>query len=272
MFATIINDCHDNNARGRQTTRLSSLLETAVNFVSINSDLEAALEIVDIIDAADNNPSGVILVNIAPRGGEKQWENGSPFAFTIYKDTLIIGTVDGFVFSGLKKIGLLEHLNLIDTEIATKEMLEAGFILSDQARRIPDSQFRSFDLLPRLAAFIFSGYTISSEPYDVDNIPDLPPAVWCIDNFGNCKTTVSVEDLSNANHLTTRYGKFGIIENLSDVPDNTDAVVVGSSGFGDKRWLEMVSQKQSFAKKHSVKIGDDITVNTSHFKSATGNR
>ncbi len=271
MFATIINDCHDNNARGRQTTRLSSLLKTSVNFVSIESDLEASLEIIDIIDAADNGSSGVILVNVAPRGGEERWENGSPFAFTIYKDILIIGTIDGFVFSGLKKIGLLEHLNLIDAEIATKEMLEYGFITSDQARRIPNSQFRSFDLLPRLASFIFSGNTISSDPYDVNNIPDLPPAVWCIDNFGNCKTTLSVDDLSNINYLATKYGKFNIIENLTNVPDNSDAVVVGSSGFENKRWLEMVSQQKSFAEKYEVSIGDDITTNASYFKTATNN-
>src|SRR6185312_15206020 len=95
MFVTIINDCTDGNTRGRQETRVMRLLNVPVSYVEIGnySELEAAGNLIDILDATDGD-KGVVLVNSAPRHGRgKKWPNGTPFGYFYYKNTLVITTV-----------------------------------------------------------------------------------------------------------------------------------------------------------------------------------
>ncbi|MCB9812335.1 hypothetical protein H6778_01600 [Candidatus Nomurabacteria bacterium] len=269
MFATIINDCRDDNARARQTSRLASLLSVNVSFIGVESDLEAGMQLIDILDATEGRP-GVILVNVAPRGGHTtKWENGTPFAYFHYRETLVISTVDGFALAGVKKLGLISEVNLLDTHTASEAMQQAGFIVDDAAARIPNSQFRSFDFSPRVAAFLLDGHEVPHTTYSLNETPDLPPAVWHIDNFGNCKTTLTVSDLSGRTELTTRFGTLPLITHLRDVPDSTPAVTEGSSGLGDTRWLELVCQRCPFAKSHTVAIDDDIFTERSYLLTAT---
>jgi len=269
MFITIINDCRDDNARARQTSRASNLLNTNVSFVGVQSDLEAGVQLLDMLDATEG-AEGLILVNVAPRGGHTtKWENGTPFAYFYYQKTLIVTSVDGFALSAVKKLGLVDSVSLLDTHTATKAMEEAGFITSEAADRIPGSQFRSFDFIPRVGAFILSGHSAPNEPHSLDNIPDLPNAIWHIDNFGNCKTTLTPADLKDKKELTTRYGTLPYIEHLRDVPDTQEAVICGSSGLGDNRWLELVQQRTPFATTHSAKVDDDIFADRSYLTTAT---
>ncbi|MCA9354751.1 MAG: hypothetical protein KC877_04495 [Candidatus Kaiserbacteria bacterium] len=269
MFATIINDCRDTNARARQTSRLASLLGVNVSFVGVESDLEAGVQLIDILDATEGRP-GVILVNVAPRGGHTtKWENGTPFAYFHYHDTLVLTTVDGFALSAVKSLGLATEVNLLDTHTAADAMLAAGFIDEDAASRIPITQFRSFDFTPRVAAFLFTGHEVPHTSYSLSEVPDLPPAVWHIDNFGNCKTTLTEKDLSDSTELTTRFGTLPYITQLRDVPDSKDAVITGSSGIKTHRWLELVCQRSPFATSHQVSIGDDIFEDKSYQTTAT---
>lgn len=116
MFATIINDCHCYNARGRQETRLASLLNCGVNFIKVNSDIEAAGNLVDVLDAGFGS-KGVVLVNVPPRNGRaKKWKNGTPFGYFYYGETLIISTIDGLTLSLVKKMGVTNHINVINLE------------------------------------------------------------------------------------------------------------------------------------------------------------
>ncbi len=55
MNITIINDCRDANAIGRQTARTSSLLNGPVSFIGVASDIQAAGNIIDILDALEEN-------------------------------------------------------------------------------------------------------------------------------------------------------------------------------------------------------------------------
>ncbi len=117
MQITIINDCCDENAKLRQISRAGSLIKNSsvnprtkglkgwlvkkilgfsensdfsnfannfgggVNCFGAKSEIEAAGFLVDAIDAMEGR-EGIVLVNVAPRGGKsKKWENGAPFGY-----------------------------------------------------------------------------------------------------------------------------------------------------------------------------------------------
>ena len=56
--------------------------------------------------------------------------------------------------------------------------------------------------------------------------------------------------------IKTKFGDLKMYNRLKDVPDQEEAIIVGSSGIKDKRFLEFVIQGGSFAKKHNVSAGD----------------
>jgi len=115
---------------------------------------------------------------------------------------------------------------------------------------------------------MLNGNQLPSSPYSLEEIPDLPKAIWHIDNFGNCKTTLTTHDLAPGTNLT-RFGDFPFHEQLRNVPDKMPALIQGSSGIANTRFLELVMQQANFATVHSAKIGDDIYTQTSHFRKAT---
>lgn len=269
MFTTFINDCKDDNARARQTSRVGSLLKTNLSFIGVDSDLEAGMQLIDIIDATAGK-EGLILVNVAPRGNDtKHYENGTPFAYAWYHETLIVSSIDGYALSALMKLDLVKEIHLLDIHLASQAMHEAGFITETAAERIPLSQFRSFDFTPRVGIFMIQGNHLPSTPYDLAKIPVLPPAIWNIDNFGNCKTTLLPSEIDTSHLISTRFGKLSFYNRLHDVPDGETALVKGSSGIDDFRFLEILSQRRNFAKNSSAKIGDDLFSETSYFRKAT---
>jgi hypothetical protein len=83
-FITVIQDCNDEGTKGRITSRVQNLFEgISPSFVAVGaySDLQAAGNLVDILDATEGG-DGVILVNAAPRHGKgKKYENGIPFGY-----------------------------------------------------------------------------------------------------------------------------------------------------------------------------------------------
>ena len=87
MFVTIINDCRDPNALGRQATRAASLFDCSVTPIGVENDLEAAGMLVDVLDAAEDR-KGVILVNVAPRqsSGKKHDNASAGYAIEIVKE------------------------------------------------------------------------------------------------------------------------------------------------------------------------------------------
>ncbi len=269
MFTTIINDCKDDNARGRQESRIASIMKTGLSFIGVESDLEASMQLVDVLDATEGR-EGLVLVNVAPRGGHTtKWENGTPFGFFYYGQTLILVSVDGYTLSAVKQLGLLPRLDLLDTHTGAKAMLEAGFISEEAAKQIPTTQFRSFDFLPRAGAFMLKGNNLPSTPHDLSLIPELPNAIWHIDNFGNCKTTLTTDDINPAGVTRTRFGELPYFEQLRNVPDGAHALVHGSSGIKGTRFIELMAQRSSFARIHQAKIGDGVFSQESYFRKAT---
>ncbi len=269
MFTTFITDCKDDNARARQESRVASLLNTSTSFIGVDSDLEAGMQLIDILDATGGRP-GIILVNVAPRGGHAvKWENGTPFGYFWYKETLVVASVDGYTLSAVKTLGIATEVALLDTHTAAAAMQAVDFISPDAAARIPVTQFRSFDFTPRVAVFVFQGNSVPTTPYRFDHVPELPLAIWHIDSFGNCKTTLRPEQIVTQEPTQTRFGALPFLTQLRQLPDGTAAIVRGSSGVADTRFLELMIQRGNFATTYGAKIGDDVFAKMSHFIKAT---
>lgn len=258
MNITIINDCCDANAAGRQITRAVSLIGGVVSFIGVASDLEASGNLVDALDACGEN-SGIILVNVAPRNGKaKRWNNGTPFGYFWYKKILVVATIDGLTLSFVKKLGLVQSINVLDIPTVLDVLVEDN--KNEFKKHIANSQFRSYDFLPRIARFLLKHKGVRSTPLNTDEIPNPPSAIWWIDNFGNCKTSILPEEVIHKgnNRVATKLGNLFYCPRLKDVPEKSAALVIGSSGIENKRFLEIVVQGKNAAKHFSLSSGDLI--------------
>lgn len=274
MFATIINDCRDQNAMGRQATRLASLLECPVVPIGVENDLEAAGMLVDALDASEGR-EGVVLVNVAPRqsNGKKRnegsvgytaetkerRENGSPFGYFYYQETLVVTSVDGLTPSLARKLGITDHIALLDIPAALTMLTEIGDISPATAERIKQTQFRSFEFLPRVARRLLHAKDFPTAEYIVEKA-DLPATAWYVDIFGNVKTTLLAREAKYApgSKVQTDVGELTFVARLKDVADNTPALIVGSSGINEDRFCEIVIQGENAARKLGINVGSVI--------------
>jgi hypothetical protein len=262
MFVTIINDCSDENTMGRQATRAMHLFNNMkIKTVGIGqSELEGAGNLIDMLDASEGD-EGVIMVNVAPRYGRgKKWANGTPFGYFYYGKTLIIATVAEQMLSLAKKFGIADSLCLTDITTVVDEMIRRGKLDPHLRNRIINSQFRSYDYMPRLAKWLMDGEEIPHEKYPFDQVEDVPFAVWWIDNFGNCKTTYLPEEINfkAGEKRETKIGELTCYDRLKDVPDGGAGLIIGSSGLEDRRFLEVVVQGASAAEKFSLTVNSRI--------------
>lgn len=263
MYVTIINDCHDPLTMNRQVVRASTLFPaTNVSAVAVGNfaDLEAAGAIIETIDAAMDEP-GLILANVAPRHGHaKKWPNGTPFGHVKYKHTDIFATVDGVTLSLLHKYGLADKIEVYDIPTVLDAMIKAGKLAEHLRAPITNTQFRSFEFLPRVAKWYLQGVDIPHEVHPLSDFLPAPIAVYSVDNFGNCKTTAWPEDINHqaGQKITTTWGDIPCYDRLKDVPNDTPGVIVGSSGYRDHRFIEIVVQGKSAAAHFDIKVGDKI--------------
>lgn len=270
MFITVINDCKSQNDIARQETRLMSLFHRPISFVGVNSDfsvnatLEAAGNLIDVLDAIEDR-NGVVLLNVAPRGEQKKdGYNGTPFCYFKYKNVLVISTVRGNSLSLVKKLGLIDSINLVDVAEACSAAKQAGFLTEEQEKYIPTSQFRSFDFTPRLAYWLYLGLNIPHQEMDLSIIEDVGDCVWYVDAFGNCKTTILGEEIKVApgGKLKTNLGEFSFYQRLKDLPKGDTAWYQGSSGIGNRRFVEIATQMVagSAAKTLGIDVGQPLSI------------
>lgn len=260
MFVTIINDCKDENAFGRQATKAASLFGCPIVTVGVDSDIEAAGNLIDCLDASEGK-EGVILVNVAPRhGNAKKWPNGTPFGYFLYRETLIVSSIDGLTLSLVKKFGLTDNIEIFDIPEVLMTLKEKGIITEYDLEHISRTQFRSLEFLPRVARWIKDGLDLPTTDCLIENVADAPNAIWWVDNFGNCKTTLLPEDVDFKinKKINLKIGEFECFERLSDVPDSRQALIVGSSGLGNRRFLEVVTQGKHTANEIKVFSGVSI--------------
>lgn len=253
-FCTIITDCKDNNASARQVTRAASLLDCPVYLAGVSHELEAAGTLVDVLDASEGRP-GVVLVNVAPRNGKaKKWKNGTPFGYFFYKDTLIVSSIDGVVLSLANRLGLIKSFEVFDIPTVMKSLISKGIIEEELANAIINTQFRSFEFVPRVASWIIHKFKLPTTTLTLEEIPTIDPSIWFIDNFGNCKTTILSTDIESIKSLSAKL-TLTVYDRLKDVPDQSLGIVSGSSGVNSHRFIEIVCQGGNASQSKELQIG-----------------
>lgn len=267
-FATNINDCRDGNDTSRIETRFAALFR-GVNTKSIGvTDTEAAaINLIDQLDAGLGR-EGVILVNIARREGEEnRWPNGTPFAGFYVGKTYVISTITGYTLSLVKKLGLVSVVDVFDIPtvlayIKNRDDGDGHTWTDERIERVILSQFRSFDFATWLAYWkIEKLWELPSGRLDITHSPDLHGTICWIDTVGgNCKLSTLPHEISftPGKNIYTSVGQFPCYARLKDVPDNTAAIVVGSSGYEEQRFLELVIKGGKAAERFNLKVGDKI--------------
>lgn len=269
MFATLITDCGDPNALARVATRTTALLGCPVTTIPVVSsldgaaELEAAGNLVDQLDAALGT-KGWIIANVAPRtNAARQKTNGTHFCHFTVGATNVIATLDGATLALVRKLEIIETVKVYPLEDTMRYAMLFGKVTAKDAARIMGSQFRSFDFVPYLAHWLdnelveLTGKDFSVEP------PDIGASIWHVDCFGNAKTTLLERDVLENETIVfneqplTRYAR------LKDVPNGEAGLIVGSSGYSNDRFLEIVVQGTSAARIFNLRVGIPIEIVTS---------
>jgi hypothetical protein len=258
-FFDIITDCAlDTNGQNRLWLRANQLYSNiAINVVGVRHPLQAAGNLIDALDQVQGNP-GIILVNVAPRHGEgKRWPNGTPFGYFWMGKTLVVSTIAGETLSLAAKLGIASEVHVLDIPAVMKWAVAEGHMTTEEADSIIKTQFRSLTFQPLVSSWIAKGFEV---PATVEKIADVAapiehPTIWWVDNFGNCKTTVTDSEPKTGMLAGTRA-----FDRLRDVPEDSEpAVIVGSSGFEGKRFYEIVVQGKSAAEKLDLAVGSVLS-------------
>ncbi len=281
IIGSIITDCADSNARARQELRFTSLFGAKPTFLGVGAkapDIEAAGNLLDQLDAL-SGPSAsrnegtraVILINVAPRGEriKQKWHNGTPFCYVRVGNVLVVGTYAGRALGLLRECGLADSVEVLDVPTVTAAAVEWGELTRTQAEHINRTQFRSFEFLPRVAYWLTQNKPVPSVAQPIEAGHDINGKVWCIDSFGNAKTTLLPGDIgfSEGKEVVLADGRAAVChQQLADVPRNETALVVGSSGYGGDRFLEVVVQwhddgfhgSDSAATRHDLSVGATV--------------
>jgi len=273
----IFTDCDDKNARFRQSLRIQQLFGVTPIITGITSDSEAGFHIVDALDATLNveGPDegySIILVNIAPRDGEVRGRelNGTHFCYFWVGRALVALTFNKSMLALAKKLSLTDRILAVDIPEVTKQAVRHGLLEERFRQYICETQFRSFEFLPRLARWLVNGlnpieYTFFLKNVFIEDlVPDARPSVAYVDRFGNVKTTLLLDELKTARSNVSgsglgRYACLPFYPRLSNVPDDgKPAWVVGSSGFGERRFCEIVINGGRASEYFGLKAGQPL--------------
>lgn len=289
--AVIISDCIDENARVRQQCRFASLFSVEPSYIGVSSqhpELEAAGHLVDVLDAnrcislsfsscslksdaPANSISSIVIVNVAPRSEavKKRWDNGIPFCYFVVGSVLVVSTYSIKCLSLVRNLGLLgpdPALHLMSVDSVMQWAVSCALLSPEDGSLITNSQFRSYEFVPLASYLVVSGFDVPFQlvPLDHDRENDGeagPPSqgfVWFADNFGNCKTSFHFSTFSLEPGMTVLVNdttKATFWKRLADAPSLVPSLVVGSSGYGECRFLELVIKGGNFAKTFGVSIG-----------------
>ncbi len=264
-----INDCFlCPDALQRSEDRYIGIFGSRPSCRGVADDIIAACAALAVLDAKRGAPT-VININAAPRGTKVQSlvaekpANGTPFGFVRFGGTLITSTLKGYELSLVKKFFGLKKLCLLDIPAVMEYMVKLGRVSEDHAEHVCNTQFRSFEFQPDVAAWLWAKEELPFTEVSADTIPDMPRIVWKIDNFGNCCTTLHRSEVSELDgQIATKWGALPYYKRLADVPSGRVAVVSGSSGFGfgpRNRFLEiMVGGMGRASEKLDIKVGETV--------------
>jgi hypothetical protein len=130
------------------------------------------------------------------------------------------------------------------------------------ADKINHSQFRSLEFLPLAAYWLWQGRPLPSKTQSLAELPSAKGLVWLVDNFDDVKTTLLPEDIGfvDGKKLKLANGEPAVCyRRLADVPKNITAVTIGSSGYGQHRFLEVViGHRGKAGSTHGFTIGSPV--------------
>jgi hypothetical protein len=275
VIGTIINDCADGSARTRQELRFNTLFGVKPTFLGVGSysPIEAAGNLLDQLDVltkfplADQGRENIVLVNVAPRAEDvkQKWDNGTPFCYFRCDNTWVVSTYEGHCLALARDLGIVDEVELLDVPTVTSAAATWGDLSVEQAEKINHSQFRSLEFLPFAAYWLWKGRPVPSQKQSLADLPSPDNQVWQIDNFDNVKTTLLPEDIG------FKQGKQVVLHNgevatcytrLADVPRGVTALTIGSSGYGARRFLEVVVGGCGRAgSRHEFAIGSPVLEN-----------
>ncbi len=270
MFIGFITDCADADAALRLRLQGNVLFGGTPFLSQARCEIEAAGLLIDALDVTAGS-KGIIFVNVAPRNGEakKKWDNGVPFGYFRVRKTLVVTTIGPETLSLVAKLGLATRVNVMDISRVMSWGVEQNLISKIEADEVRRTQFRSLFFAPRSGKWIWASDR-STIPASDESIDALVAGVqgkhfvWFVDCFGNVKTTLlssEFESLRSSGKHRRGILRYKALPRLSDVPDDgKPAWVVGSSGYGTNRFMELVVQGGSAAKKLRLKVGMPIQV------------
>ncbi len=261
------NPTDDINSYERIYRRLESLFQKAKIKLIHTPNAGDTGTIHQIIDNADavrygKNYQYVVFCNAAPRGKNGD-ANGAPFCYATIGNTLIIGHLE--TFFPLVNTGIIREIKKVDVlDVCTR-------FLSDEAERIAKSQFRGFDFLPLLAKWILDGKMVPSKSIILEKRKEY--RIWYNDVFANSKTTILYEDMpkfQNGDLVKLRsggksfelpcYHSLAEAPNLDAVGEKTLALVKGSSGIFDKRFMEVIEKGGRAAERVAFQKGSQLVL------------
>lgn len=267
---TVINDCGDENERLRIVTMVQTLFGHTPAFCEVDGehrDLQAAGCIIDALAAKGGGAApGIILGNTAFREPEKSGDpNGSPFGHCVIGKVLLNSTIRGRTLSLVKDLYGLEHVRIVDPTEVLQSIVATGDLEPEWVDHIAESQFRSYEFQPLLAARLVSGFPV---PYRKETLscPKVGAVVWWVDKHGNCKTTITTSQcqpapLRDGDEFATKFGTLKYYRRLNDAPRGKPAVTTGSSGLGagpQNRFLEIAVRMGNAAEMLGIKVGDEV--------------
>lgn len=222
----VVSDCRDENAKARYIASFARVTNGPVYTFGISSLLEGAGTAIDIVDSLKGGEA-IVFLNVAPRRDKDKNENhknGRPFYYFFYKRTLIVTSSENEIFSMFAHVGLdFKNIKAIDFE---------------KIKNIPrETQFRSAQCVPEAVKQILEKKYNGKKVFEDIKIEKIPFKIWCIDNFGNCKTT-ALEFTEEVN--IPKY------KSMNDVKDGEAAQIFGSSGFLENRFIELIIKGKSY--------------------------
>lgn len=275
FIGSIITDCGAPIDEGRQKLAFQRLFDGAspafvgVAPTSSAPTLEVAAHLVDQLDVLDSfhaspEQQAVVLAQAAPRGSDIKMnhDNGTPFCYFWHNKTLVAGTLNGCL-SLARDHGLVDEVEVVDIPTLVAAMTKSGDLSDEEAKKIINTQFRSLWLLPRLARWVVDGKNVPSTTQKLDHnvLPPTGHVVCIVDGFSNVKTTIRPEEIGFKEGLEVELasGATAICHTrLADVATGETALIIGSSGYGAVRRLEVVVGRGRAAETYDLAVGSAV--------------
>lgn len=265
----IVSDC-GGQAMSRMMVRVNALMPGA-RCIAFESAclIEASGNIVDALDAFSPHTTGAILCNSAPRKDARETNGSAIVAGSVGLITLI---------STAGALGLVRKLvpNLMVRKLNVNAFL-SQCVKTDRHT----FNFRGLEVIPHIlkhmhyyndkGSFLFQDFF---EPFD--QFPAVDSCVWHVDTIGghptNLKLTILRDECKGfekghtARVLFPKSGashEIPCFERLTDIPTGSLGLYEGSSGLGNRRFLEIAVMGGSAAKELGVRAGDPISITIS---------